>query len=173
MLIVFFFPPCFIVHGCCCSALRIHVHIHVQVFVCVRKKGREAQTEGGGQLIGSFFLNWGKMTIIIFNPPSQYPSEMHFFLFRLRWKQLGMGIGQKVPSDHKQTFRWITSKALPQLFALLYLWKIGSLRAKKMTLFTLAGALISASYVCCVALATSAALHNRFFEGFLSPEKKG
>lgn len=42
-----------------------------------------------------------------------------------------------------------------------------------MTLFTLAGALISASYVCCVALATSAALYNRFFEGFLSPEKKG
>lgn len=41
-----------------------------------------------------------------------------------------------------------------------------------MTLFTLAGALISASYVCCVALATSAALHNRFFEGFLSPERE-
>lgn len=42
-----------------------------------------------------------------------------------------------------------------------------------MTLFTLAGALISTSDVCCVALATSAALHNRFFEGFLSPAKKG
>lgn len=44
---------------------------------------------------------------------------------------------------------------------------------KKMTLFTLAGALISASDVCCAALATSAALHNRFFEGFLSLAKKG
>lgn len=48
-----------------------------------------------------------------------------------------------------------------------------------MTLFTLAGALISASHVCCVALlsayqqTTSAALHNRLFEGFLSLEKKG
>lgn len=47
-----------------------------------------------------------------------------------------------------------------------------------MTLFTLAGALISASHVCCVALlsayqqTTSAALHNRSFEGFLSLEKK-
>lgn len=41
-----------------------------------------------------------------------------------------------------------------------------------MTLFTLAGALISASYVCCVAPATSAALHNRFFEGFLQKKKK-
>lgn len=43
---------------------------------------------------------------------------------------------------------------------------------KKMTLFTLAGALISAGYVCCVALATSAALHNRFFEGFLQNKKR-
>lgn len=48
-----------------------------------------------------------------------------------------------------------------------------------MTLFTLAGALISASHVCCVALlsayqqTTSAALHNRSFEGFLFLEKKG
>lgn len=50
-----------------------------------------------------------------------------------------------------------------------------------MTLFTLAGALISASHVCCVALlsayqqTTSAALHNRSFEGFLSlgEKKKG
>lgn len=173
MLIVFFFSPLFyrpwmLLLGSAypCS--------HPCSSVCMREEEGEGGTNGGGgQLIGSFFLNWGKMTIIIFNPPSQYPSEMHFFLFRLRWKQLGTGIGQKVPSDHKQTFRWITSKALPQLFALLYLWKIGSLRAKKMTLFTLAGALISASYVCCVALATSAALHNRFFEGFLSPEKKG
>ena len=47
-----------------------------------------------------------------------------------------------------------------------------------MTLFTLARALISASHVCCVALlsayqqTTSAALHNRSFEGFLSLEKK-
>lgn len=47
-----------------------------------------------------------------------------------------------------------------------------------MTLFTLAGALISASHVCCVALlsahqqTTSAALHNRSFEGFLSLGKK-
>lgn len=40
-----------------------------------------------------------------------------------------------------------------------------------MTLFTLAGALISASYVCCVAPATSAALHNRFFEGFLQKKR--
>lgn len=51
-------------------------------------------------------------------------------------------------------------------------WLIKSKKKKKMTLFTLAGALISASYVCCVALATSAALYNRFFEGFLSPGKK-
>lgn len=43
---------------------------------------------------------------------------------------------------------------------------------KKETLFTLAGALISASYVCCVAPATSAAPHNRFFEGFLQKKKK-
>lgn len=48
-----------------------------------------------------------------------------------------------------------------------------------MTLFTLAQALISASHVCCVALlsahqqTTSAVLHNRSFEGFLSLEKKG
>lgn len=51
-----------------------------------------------------------------------------------------------------------------------------------MTLFTLAGALISASHVCCVALlsahqqTTSAAPHNRSFEGFLSlweKKKKG
>lgn len=47
-----------------------------------------------------------------------------------------------------------------------------------MTLFTLAAALISASHVCCVALlsayqqTTSAALHNRSFEGFLSLGKK-
>lgn len=41
-----------------------------------------------------------------------------------------------------------------------------------MTLFTLAGALISAGYVCCVALATSAAPHNRFFEGFLQNKKR-
>lgn len=41
-----------------------------------------------------------------------------------------------------------------------------------MTLFTLAGALISAGYVCCAALATSAALHNRFFEGFLQNKKR-
>lgn len=47
-----------------------------------------------------------------------------------------------------------------------------------MTLFTLARALISASHVCCVALlsayrqTTSAALHNRSFEGFLSLGEK-
>lgn len=51
-------------------------------------------------------------------------------------------------------------------------------KKKKMTLFTLAQALISASHVCCVALlsahqqTTSAALHNRSFEGFLSLEKR-
>lgn len=101
------------------------------VYVWGWRGGR--QKGGGGQLIGSFFffLKGGKMTIIIFNPPSQNPSEMRFFLFRVRWKQLGTGIEQKVPSDHKQTFRWITSKALPQLLALSYLRKIGSLRAKK------------------------------------------
>lgn len=47
-----------------------------------------------------------------------------------------------------------------------------------MTLFTLAGALISASHVCCVVLlsayqqTTSAAVHNRSFEGFFSSAKK-
>lgn len=47
-----------------------------------------------------------------------------------------------------------------------------------MTLFTLAGALISASHVCCVAplsahqRTTSAAPHNRSFEGFLSLSEK-
>lgn len=100
------------------------------VYVWGWRGGR--QKGGGGQLIGSFFfLKRGKMTIIIFNPPSRYPSEIRFFLFRVRWKQPGTGIEQKVPSDHKQTFRWITSKALPQLLALSYLRKIGSLRAKK------------------------------------------
>lgn len=96
----------------------------------------EAEGEGGKKEGWSadwvfFFLKRGKMTIIIFNPPSRYPSEIRFFLFRVRWKQPGTGIEQKVPSDHKQTFRWITSKALPQLLALSYLRKIGSLRAKK------------------------------------------
>lgn len=172
MLIVFLFS---LVSSFMGDVAWLCVSMFTSTFKCVYVWGWRGgmQKGGGGQLIGSIFLKGGKMTIIIFNPPSRYPSEMRFFLFRVRWKQLGTGIEQKVPSDHKQTFRWITSKALPQLLALSYLRKIGSLRAKKMTLFTLAGPLISASYVCCVALATSAALHNRFFEGFLSPAKKG
>ena len=126
--------------------------------------------------------------IIIFIPPTSLPPSLPPFLCTqvsrgspfsgVDESSWAPGFRQKVPSDHKQTFRWITSKALPQLLALSYLRKIGSLRAKKMTLFTLAGALISASHVCCVAVlsayqqTTWAALHNRSFEGFLWLKKK-
>lgn len=69
--------------------------------------------------------------IIIFIPPSLCTQVSRGSPFsgvdESSWAQ---GFQQKVPSDHKQTFRWITSKALPQLLALSYLRKIGSLRAK-------------------------------------------
>lgn len=79
-----------------------------------------------------FFFKKGKKRKLLFLIPPSLSTQVRrgspfSVVDESSWAQ---GFQQKVPSDHKQTFRWITSKALPQLLALSYLRKIGSLRAK-------------------------------------------
>lgn len=109
------------------------------------------------------------------------PSEPWLSLFS-EMKDARHGASIKSAGNHKQTFKWRTSKALPQLLASRVRGKIGSLRPKNDIVYINRGPWLDATMfvmLCCppslLPLPTghfSPPPHNRSFEGFLFADKE-
>lgn len=156
----------------------------------MQTEGEVDEKERAGQLIGANLIKGGGW--LFFFSKGQHKENYYFYspsslctqVSRVSSFQGEMKAARRRASNKKSAKRSQTNlqmnhiKGDVPIVSPLVSAENWLIKGKKMTLFTLARALISASHVCCVAppsayqQTTSAALHNRCFEGFLSEEKR-